>query len=281
MAAGQLTPGQITHQPRLRLGGVPVFTYHGLLHSEEIEVPSRERKYWIPGARFREQLNQIRGSGYQVRLLGELWNATDTPQALGPSAVLTFDDGLASDYEIACPLLLEAGMRATFFVNTATVGERGFLNWGQIVEMQRGGMSFQSHSHNHVYLTWLPIGQLERQLRESKRMLQDRLGQSVEFLAAPYGDLNGRVLEVARRVGYRAMCNSRSWPTRPGERTANRVVVYRHTTPREFHQLLTGSPVCYAARAARETLKSFAQRLLLRFWPSPPPGMHFTPVGER
>ncbi len=281
MATGQLAPAQV--RQHLRLRGVPVFVYHGLINSEDIEAPSRERKYWILEKRFREHLNQIRRGGFRVRRLGELWNGgRGTPSTAcrdrwrAPTVVLTFDDGLASHYQVAYPALLEADVRADFFVNTATVGGRRFLSWGQVAEMQRAGMSFQSHSHDHVYLTWLPVGTLERQLRDSKCRLEDRLGHSVDFLSVPYGDLNDRVLEVARQVGYQAVCNSRSWPARPCARTVNRVVVYRHTTPHDFLQLLVGDPVCYAARAARETFMYFPKRLLLRFWPSPPPHGHLT-----
>ena len=55
----------------------------------------------------------------------------------------TFDDGRATDYEVAFPLLLAAGVRAEFFVNTATIERAGHLTWSQIMEMHRAGMSFQ------------------------------------------------------------------------------------------------------------------------------------------
>ena len=71
---------------------------------------------------------------------------------------------------------LEAGKQADFFISTATVGQRGFLNWQQITDMHRAGMSFHSHSHNHVNLARLPVCVLEQQLRKSKQLLEDRLG---------------------------------------------------------------------------------------------------------
>ncbi len=287
MATGQLAAVEFRRR-RLRLGGIPVFTYHGLTDTEETAAPSRERRYWIRGTQFKNHLDQIRRSGYRVRLLGELWNeGRGTPSTArrdrwrAPAVVLTFDDGLVSTYEIAYPLLLEAGIRADFFVNTATIGREGFLSWCQITEMQRAGMSFQSHSHDHVYLTWLPAGALERQLRNSKRMLEDRLGQPVDFLSAPYGDLNRQVVKVARQVGYKAVCSSWSWPARPGARAVNRMVIDRHTTLGDFHQLLTGSPIRYAARVARASLMYFPKRILLRFRPSPPPLGYLSSVVEK
>ena len=289
MAAGQLVPATSKY-PRVRLGGVPVFLYHGLTSAQEFAAPSRERDYWILAARFKEHLDQIRQSGYRAWLLEELWHvgrrtpSTSATQGNGwqaPRVALTFDDGLTSAYEIAYPLLLEAGMRADFFVNTASIGKPGFLSWAQILEMHGAGMSFQSHSHHHLYLTWLPASTLQEQLRCSKRILEDQLGQPVDFLSVPFGDLNGRVLEAARDLGYRAVCSSWSWTARLGAPVVGRVVMHSRTTVGDFRRFLTGSPVPYLARATRGCLMYFPKRLLLRFRPSPPPSGYLAPVVQK
>ena len=57
------------------------------------------------------------------------------------------------------PLLVEAslglgeaaGARAEFFINTATIGQPGYLTWGQVAEMHRAGMSFQSRSPGAIH----------------------------------------------------------------------------------------------------------------------------------
>jgi peptidoglycan/xylan/chitin deacetylase (PgdA/CDA1 family) len=288
MAAGQLAPAAFKYS-RARLAGVPIFLYHGLTNSEEAVTPSRERDYWISGARFKEHLGQIRRSGCRACLLEELWHedrrtpSTSASQGntwQAPRVAITFDDGLTSAYEIAYPLLLEAGIRADFFVNTASIGKPGFLSWAQMLEMQRAGMSFQSHSHEHVYLTWLPASDLEGQLRDSKRILENRLGKPVDFLSVPYGELDGRVIHAARYLGYKAVCSSWSWPARPGAAVAGRVIVNCRTTPGDFQRLLIGNPIAYVARATRGCLKYFPKRLLLRFRPGLPPSGYVPPVAQ-
>lgn len=280
MAESQLASARY-EQARLRLRGVPVFVYHGLARSDAIDASSRERKYWLRRGLFREHLEQIRSRGCQVRRLGEFWNEDTATPWRASTAVLTFDDGLASAYEIAYPLLLEAEVRADFFVNTATIGRPGFLSWAQIGEMQRAGMSFQSHSHDHVYLAWLAEGALEQQLRRSKRMLEDRLGHPVDFLSAPYGEVNSQVVRVSRQEGYKAVCSSWSWPAWPGSRVVSRVGIDRHTTPRDFRRLLTGSPLAYVLRVGRGCLIYVPKRLVLRFRPSPPPLGYLSSLGEK
>ena len=263
MATGQLA--ESGRRP-LRLGGIPVFMYHGLTTSRKSKIPWRERKYWVLPGQFREQLNCILQEGYQVALLREVWNPTNAPNREKPTVALTFDDGRWSDYTVVYPFLLQSGVRAEFFVNTSTIGQQGFLGWQQITEMHRAGMSFQSHSHDHVDLSRLPSHGQERQMKDSKQMLEDRLGSSVDFLAAPYGLISLQVVDMALRVGYRAVCSSRSWPAQPGARTLNRVIVYGHTSLRDFQRLAAGSLVAYAGRAARTALLYLPQRVLLCFW---------------
>jgi peptidoglycan/xylan/chitin deacetylase (PgdA/CDA1 family) len=262
------------NRSRLSLGGVPVFVFHGLTESGKVELPRRERKYWIGARQFQSHLKEICRSGYRVKTLSEFWCGSNPPDPVEPMVVLTFDDGLASSYEIAYPFLREASVRADFFVNTATLGTPGFLNWTQIIEMQRAGMSFQSHSRDHVYLTRLTTLALKMQLSDSKRTLEDRLGRPVEFLSTPYGDLNARVVELAQHAGYRAVCGTRSWPARPGTCNVNRVAIHSHNTSSEFRHILTGNPGRYFGRAARALLIEIPKRVRVRLWPSPPPLGH-------
>lgn len=252
---------------KLRIAGTPVLEYHGLALPAGAKARPYKNRFWILGAQFQDQLQQIRRQGLRVKLLSELWQEAGAVKVKGSSVVLTFDDGRASDYEVAYPLLVEAHMQAEFFLNTSNVGKPGFLTWPQVSEMQRAGMSFQSHGHEHVDLSRLPASDLREQLAKSKQMLEDRLNCSVDFLAAPYGLVNSEVIAQARSLGYQAVCTSRCLPVRARSRVLNRVPIYGYFTLREFHALLSGSPFFYGKRAAQSALKYLPKYLLLRFWP--------------
>ena len=264
MATGELT----VRRPALPgVRGVPIFMYHVLTDASGPDGVARVGKYGLPATVFREHLALIRRHGFRPQLVGRLWGRESSP-AGHPGVGLTFDDGDVSNYTLAYPTLMEAGACADFFVNTATVGRPGYLSWPQITEMQRAGLSFQSHSHEHVALLGLPVPALERQLRQSKHLLEDRLGAPVDFLAAPYGLLNGAVVRAAREAGYRAVATSWNWPARPGATTMSRLAVHRTTTAGDFSQLLHGRPSILARRMGRDLVAHIPKRVMLRVRPS-------------
>ena len=238
----------------LTLPGVPIFNYHGLAESAPQEVSVGARPYWLSPTQFRSQLAHIREVGFEVILMDDLKDRLMTPTSELRTVVLTFDDGLVSDYEIAFPLLVEFRQPAVFFLNTATIGKAGYLEWSQIAEMQRNGMSFQSHSHRHVDLTVLPSLNLDAELTESKQHLEDRLGSRVDFLAAPHGVLDRRVVHHALAVGYRRVCSTRCWPARPGAPIVTRITLHRDVQIEEFHGFLTGELWPYARRLSHGVL---------------------------
>ena len=63
---------------------------------------------------------------------------------------ITFDDGNASDVEVALPALRERGLAATFFVCAGRIGEPGYLDADQLRELADAGMSVGSHGWDHV-----------------------------------------------------------------------------------------------------------------------------------
>jgi peptidoglycan/xylan/chitin deacetylase (PgdA/CDA1 family) len=241
--------------------------YHGLLQSGELASGDRASKYWIRDESFRAQLRVIAREGRRVERLDDLWTRDPRGTDVRSSVVITFDDGRASDYEVAFPALQNSTLGADFFVNTSEVGRAGYLTWAQIAEMQRGGCSFNSHSHDHVALVGLPRDALRSQLDRSKRLLEDRLGEPVSFLAVPYGFVDRHVTAMAREVGYRAVCTSRYWPSRPGRSPINRIAIHRGTTLDELAALLRGQWFRFVTPAARAGLGYLPKRVLLRWQP--------------
>jgi len=247
--------------PRLRLSGARVLLYHAV--GERVGGNPR---YSVSRAQLAGHLEQIRRGGHPILPLARVWSGLGT-EGMAPPVAMTFDDGADSDYRHAFPLLLEHGLSGEFFINPGTVGRRGYVSWDEAREMARAGMSFQSHAYDHVYLTPLSAPLRERQLRDSKHRIEDELSRAVEFLAAPYGDLNRRVCEAALAAGYRAICTSWDWPARAGGRTVSRVSIFARTSPEDLARLLRGDPLPYLRRVARSAVLYPAKRAVLSLWP--------------
>jgi peptidoglycan/xylan/chitin deacetylase (PgdA/CDA1 family) len=241
---------------RVRVPGTAVLLYHA--------VGAAADRYTVSRAELAQHLDRIAAAQAQVVSLADLRAGAD---AWPFPVVITFDDGRASDYTEAFPLLARHGVTAELFLNPSTVGQHGFVTWDQVREMARAGLSIQSHAYDHVYLTRESEAGLVHQVADSKARLEDEIGAPVSWLAAPYGDLNARVVEEAIAAGYQAVCTSWPWPARAQARTVSRVSVYGGTSAEVFDRILAGDPRPYVAQAARAALAYPAKQALLRFHP--------------
>lgn len=180
-----------------------------------VEAPAAPRMH-IDRDTFRQHLRYLEMTGYNVIPLRHLYEyVTGTRDSLPKNAVvITIDDGWRSTYTEAFPELQKRKFPFTVFIYPNIIGKTtNALSWKQIREMAEAGVDIQSHSLTHPYLTrrkhrsmsdekyadWL-----RRELAESKRILEKRTGQKVEYLAYPYGDYDDRVARIASKAGYKA-----------------------------------------------------------------------------
>ena len=192
-----------------------------------------ETWFYIPEATFVEQLSYLQRSGWQVIDLATLLKELAAPNSLPErAALLTFDDGYRSMRTVALPWLLRFGYPAVLFVPTEFIGarntfdaaepEEALCDWDDLVELERQGVSIQSHGVSHRPLSDLSPAEQEEELRRSKATLEAGLGRRVELFSYPYGDdgvssypygddgassqVLRKVRETLKRAGYRAAC---------------------------------------------------------------------------
>ena len=151
---------------------------------------------------------------------GGAHSARDWLQNGGGSMLLTFDDGHVSNYALAFPILQQHGASADFFVNPGRVGTEGFATWSQLREMADGGMSIQSHSFSHRYLTSLSPAELREELARSKSEIEQHVGQPVTLLAPPGGRMPRGLGDLARELGYKWVLSSQPGAIRRGAQDA-------------------------------------------------------------
>ncbi len=253
-------------KPRFSLTGIPVLNYHGLT-ANGTPLSTKEARFWVSENSFFEHLRCLLACGCEALLVEELLQASPCDANGVPAAAVTFDDGRACDYEVAYPMLLAAGLPATFFVNTATIDQPGHLTWLQLQEMKRAGMSVQSHSHDHTDLARLTAIQLDDQLRRSKTAIEDHLGSEVTLLALPFGSMGANTLTAARRAGYRAVCSSGGGLARFNSPVIDRICIYSDTTSQQLSSILRKSPAFFGKKACRTALLSFPKQMVFNLFP--------------
>jgi len=203
-----------------------IFCYHLLV--DKVRYPGTE----ITPAVFEAQMKELKDRGITVIPMQDLLAWKRGEKNIPPRcAVISFDDGWKSQYEVAWPIMKKFGYPFTMFIYTegvrgGSLGGGGAITWEQLAEMRDNGVDIQAHSATHQDLreghtitlaspggkktrTKLTGPQYEQWVQNevvgSKELLEQRLGIKVNCFAVPFGNYNEHVKKLARNAGYEAM----------------------------------------------------------------------------
>lgn len=182
---------------------VPILMYHYVADEPPMEMGPYAESLTVATSEFERQAAHLAENGVETIDFTELYRAMAGVSTLdAPHVLLTFDDGGEDLYTYAFPILKRYGLTATFFIITSEIGKPGYLTWEQLAEMREAGMSVQSHSATHPDLPSCSDERLQTELRESKRAIEQSLGEKTFVLCYPAGSYDQRVQEAAREAGY-------------------------------------------------------------------------------
>lgn len=187
-----------------------ILTFHSIDDSGGLlSYPERELARLLDG---------LEADGVAIAPLARL---LERPADQRPRVALTFDDGLKTVRSAALPLLRARALPFTLFVVTDFVGRdngwptqrRGIarlplLDWDELKELRDAGVEIGSHSATHARLHGLSEAEWSRELADSRKRLEDRLGVAASSFAYPDGVHDD---EAVRRV---AACYERAVTTR-------------------------------------------------------------------
>ena len=256
----------------VRKDRIPTLLYHRFLSWEKVktgEIKDDEPVYACYDVRFEEQMRYLCENGFHTISIAEYVEHVKKGTILPPKPVIvTFDDGFKSNYLYAFPQLRKYQQTATIFM-TVDKNSENFkkycyvdkpLSNDQLIEMHKHGISIQSHSMTHPYLTELPEEAVQWELRESKRALEALLGSPIEFLAIPSGAYNRRIKRIASETGYKAVYCIRKGSNNNGSDlyALRRMVIRRDFTIEDFKRSLEPFD------AFRDRIMGFFQVILLK-----------------
>ncbi len=185
---------------------VPILCYHRFGRTSN-------GKMTVSATALAAQLDWLVRNRYHVLKLADLRDWLDGKRALPlRSVVITADDGYASFYHHAFPLLKQYGLPATLFVYTDFIGAGDAVDWAELQEMSRSGLvDVAGHSRTHRNLIERQPNEsdeayqqvLLNEIRTPQTLLSQKLGIPIEHFAYPYGDANEAVLTIMARQRYR------------------------------------------------------------------------------
>ncbi len=186
---------------------LPILSYHRIspTGSSHLGVLSPEV--------FEQQLKYLRESGYRSIDLSTWQQAllTQSPVA-GKAIILSFDHGFQDFFTYAYPLLQQYGYSATVFIATDYVGQRyqsslssdqiSYMTWEQIQALQAADFEFGSAMASYRPLTALSIADIVAELAQSRGLLSQALGRSVQAAVYPHGETDSALAHLAGACGY-------------------------------------------------------------------------------
>jgi peptidoglycan/xylan/chitin deacetylase (PgdA/CDA1 family) len=241
-----------------------ILTYHSIKSEKEVKTVRNA----VAQARFREQMGWL-SAQYRCVTLAEAFDEWIQFGRINPrTAVVTFDDGFANNYENGLPILKEFGIRATFFVTTGFLGTNSlpiltearillqvagqrkillnsndiertyqrlklarkqeikeivkrlhekiphcdclidrerqpYMSVDQLQDIVKDGHEIGSHTVTHLPLIGLTQDERDKEIGESRRVLEDVLSIEVSSFCYPYGIFNTDVANQVRQSGYR------------------------------------------------------------------------------
>ncbi|HEX6828948.1 MAG TPA: polysaccharide deacetylase family protein [Burkholderiales bacterium] len=202
---------------------------------------------------FEAQMRQLNAEGYRALGMDEVMAFLQGRPLPEKVVAIHFDDGWKSSRH-AIPVLERYGLRASFWIIAGSGIGAPHMDWEEIGELaRRPGMEVYSHSMTHPWrdgetlVDWLEgrapgkgMEDVRRELVDSRRILEQRLGQPVPYLAWPRGVYNDTLVRLASDAGYVGLLTIDDGLNRPGgdPLRIRRTMVDGRCGDKEFRQIL-------------------------------------------
>ncbi len=162
---------------------------------------------------FRAQLEYLRDNDFSVIGLDTLIEALRNGKPVPDRAVaITFDDGYASIYSEAFPMLQSFGYPFTLFLSTDPINrsQANYMTWAQVRELSDAGVVIANHLIEHPYMLTRQEGETDQQWLQRQRVetltaeetIANQTGQSHRYLAYPYGEFDPAIKSLLGELNF-------------------------------------------------------------------------------
>lgn len=198
------------------LQALPILVYHQIRITDDGPADSETA---VSLARFEAQMRYLHDQGYVTLGMDEVIRFMKEGRSPSEKIVaIHFDDGWAS-VQYAIPVLERFGFKASFWIIAGSGIGWPHVTWDAVRAIaQNPRFEVFSHTMTHPWkehqtlIDWM-VGdtpgkgaeQVRWELTESRRVLEEKLGHPVPYLAWPRGLYSDVLLGMAQQAGYRAL----------------------------------------------------------------------------
>lgn len=157
-------------------------------------------------------MDYLKRKKYNVISMDEAYFRIRTNSINGRYLVLTFDDGYEDFYYNAFPILKEYNFPSMLYIVPGYIetekvfwwdrelGESRLMDWPMLIELSKSGIvDFGSHTLNHIDLNKVKGYDLISEIRDSKKMIEDKTGCKVIHFSYPRGIYDRESADVIKR----------------------------------------------------------------------------------
>jgi peptidoglycan/xylan/chitin deacetylase (PgdA/CDA1 family) len=192
-AKGTGVPGNAT---------VPILMYH-VINPPPASVPYPG--LYVPAAEFTAQMQALKAAGWHAVTMNQLranWTR-GVPLGPGKPIVLSFDNGYASQYTNAVPVLKQLGWKGVENLQLAGLPpSQGGLTDAQVRGLLAAGWELDTQGISHADLITLDAAGLRYQVDTARQTLRQRYGVPVNWFCYPSGHYNPTVIAAVKAAGF-------------------------------------------------------------------------------
>lgn len=180
----------------------PILMYHAI-------EKDKSGNFFVSPQVFYEQMKFIKDHRCRVLDLTDYCRLiTEKKKLPRKSLVITFDDGYKSNLE-AIKILSDFNFPATIFIVSANINIDECLSYPEITSfLKTTPVKIGSHTLTHEYLPEVDDIQLEKEIKNSKIVLENFFSTEIKTFAYPKGGFNEKVLKTVKEAGYLCACTT-------------------------------------------------------------------------
>lgn len=175
-----------------------------------------------------QKILEYKSKGYTFVSIDDITHLSPLTSRLSPFVCLTFDDGYQDNYDIAYPILKKNEVPFAIYVTTGFIDNRISMWWypNESLGLKHDKLlvldaeplcTIGAHTISHPRLDTLSLEEQRKEIMESKTLLEQCLGHSIDHFSYPHGAYNENSLHIVHDCNFLSALHAWGGPVRRGE----------------------------------------------------------------